>query len=623
MLPPGMQPFTPFSTGPTPQFVEPVASFEPAAVASGVTPPGPTGVDLAHLDTFAAPGDVPSAGRAFAPRGKDPNFGIKIFAGFGVGLIVLLGGLMAFKIFSRGNSDTLAQTSATNDSTPPAKPEHPASPPNKSGHTPDKSPSSPNSEHPDAHRPQTTPPKTPSGDNPPPANPVTNPTPPVTPPPVTPPPVQPTPPKPTPKVGPPIQPPPKATPTKPVPTKPPAAKPVDSAQVATFRRTLVSARTKLSERSLGEAKQLSEQATKLATSPLEKDRADKTAMLVKYVGEFWGAVQDALKGLNPTDEIDIGNTKAVVVSKEAEAITIHVGGQNRHFTFRNLPSGLAVALAERWFDKSKPENKVFIGAFYAVDPKSDQQDARRLWKEASDGGIDVKDLLTLLDPEPTEADFTKDMASMAPSSPADNMAAETAMSPDAAMTSATAQGAGSILGNPALPPVPPQTALEKAERKVKDQFDEGYLTATDDAGRVALAKKLLETVDQIEDSARKYVMCREARDLAALGGAPAVMVDAVDRLGKNFRVDALLMKVDALANYPPTSPIPARETVGVAQSLIDEAIDAKRFDQAVRLAQIAVDAAKTSKSPDLMQKALARSKQVEERSKGRVAGNPQ
>ena len=210
-------------------------------------------------------------------------------------------------------------------------------------------------------------------------------------------------------------------------------------------------------------------------------------------------MQDAIKGLNPTDEIDIGSTKAVVVSKEAEAITIHVGGQNRHFTFRNLPSGLAVALAERWLDKTKPENKVFLGAFYAVDPKSDPQDARRLWKEASDGGIDVKDLLTLLDPEPTEADFTKDMASMALPGPADNTPSDTMMSPDAAMTSATSPGAAAILGNPALPPVPPQTSLEKAERKVKDQFDEGYLTATDDAGRVALAKKLLEAVDQVED----------------------------------------------------------------------------------------------------------------------------
>ena len=84
------------------------------------------------------------------------------------------------------------------------------------------------------------------------------------------------------------------------------------------------------------------------------------------------------------------------------------------------------------------------------------------------------------------------------------------MSPDAAMTSATSPGAAAILGNPALPPVPPETSLEKAERKVKDQFDEGYLTATDDAGRVALAKKLLEAVDQVEDPARKYVMCREA-----------------------------------------------------------------------------------------------------------------
>ena len=111
----------------------------------------------------------------------------------------------------------------------------------------------------------------------------------------------PTPPKPTPspKVGPPTKHPPDSTPTKPVQTKPPAPKPVDSAQAATFRRTLISARTKLSERSLGEAKQLSDQASKLATSRLEKDRADKTAMLVKYVGEFSERRAGCDQGLEP------------------------------------------------------------------------------------------------------------------------------------------------------------------------------------------------------------------------------------------------------------------------------------------------------------------------------------
>jgi hypothetical protein len=238
----------------------------------------------------------------------------------------------------------------------------------------------------------------------------------------------------------------------------------------------------------------------------------------------------------------------------------------------------------------------------------------------------VKDLLPLLDPEPTEAEFAKDMA--ASGGPADPAASDPAMSPGAASSDTViASGTGTegkaFNGDPALPPVPPQTSLERAERKVKDQFDEGYLTATDDPGRVALAKKLLEAVDQVEEPARKYVLCREARDLAALGGAPTVMVDAVDRIGRLFRVDPLQMKVDTLGNYPPTGVFAAHDTVGVALTLIDEAVDAKRFDLATRLATIAVDAAKVSKMPDLLQKALARGKQVEDQSKGRIAGNSQ
>ncbi len=32
---------------------------------------------------------------------------------------------------------------------------------------------------------------------------------------------------------------------------------------------------------------------------------DRHELLVKYVGEFWGAVHDAINGLKVTDEIDV------------------------------------------------------------------------------------------------------------------------------------------------------------------------------------------------------------------------------------------------------------------------------------------------------------------------------
>ncbi len=178
---------------------------------------------------------------------------------------------------------------------------------------------------------------------------------------------------------------------------------VDRATLIKLRQLLADARTKLGERNIPQAQQLIAEAGKLATVPELQEVVHRNETLAKYVEEFWGAVRDAIKGLNPTDEIDVGTSKVVFVSKEPDGrgLTIHVAGQNRQFTLQKLPNGLAIALAERWLDPKKPENKVFIGAFYAVDPKTDRDDAKRIWNEAAAAGVDaVNDLLPLLEPDP-------------------------------------------------------------------------------------------------------------------------------------------------------------------------------------------------------------------------------
>ena len=74
---------------------------------------------------------------------------------------------------------------------------------------------------------------------------------------------------------------------------------------------------------------------------------DRVDSLEKYVGEFWSAVHDSVKGLKAADEIDLGSTKVIVVEATADVLTIHVGGQNRRYQVNQLPSGLAVGLAVR------------------------------------------------------------------------------------------------------------------------------------------------------------------------------------------------------------------------------------------------------------------------------------
>jgi hypothetical protein len=193
---------------------------------------------------------------------------------------------------------------------------------------------------------------------------------------------------------------PKPTPesSKPVPDAP-TPPPSDPAVTERIRQMLSAARTKLGERKQEAAKKLVADAGQLAVSDEQHDMVDRVDSLEKYVGEFWSAVHDSVKGLKAADEIDLGSTKVIVAEAGADALTIHVGGQNRRYQVSQLPSGLAVGLALRWLDPKKPENKVFVGAFYLVDPKTGPEQAKQAWDEAAAAGVDVKNLLPLLQSE--------------------------------------------------------------------------------------------------------------------------------------------------------------------------------------------------------------------------------
>ena len=363
---------------------------------------------------------------------------------------------------------------------------------------------------------------------------------------------------------------------QPAPTPEPAKPtPVDPAKAAQLHRLLATARVKLGERNQEEAKKLIAAAGQLAVSQDQHDLVDRLDSLEKYVGEFWSAVHDAVGALKATDEIDLGSTKVIVVEASPDSLTVHVGGQNRRFMVNQLPSGLAVGLALRWLDAKKPENKVFIGAFYLVDPKTGPEYAKQAWNEAAAAGVDVKSLLPLLQPD----------------------------APDTGVTEAeTAQ----------LAVVPEPEAQARAEKKVADEFEKEFFEATTPSKKFDLAKKLIEQGEASDDPARRYIMWRQAAELAADAGQPATMVKAVDHLAGQFRVDALDMKADALAKFPPKTSTNAKAFNDAALKLVEEALAAKRHGMADRFAQIALEAAKATKNPEVVKRTQARAKEIQD-----------
>ncbi len=413
--------------------------------------------------------------------------------------------------------------------------------------------------------------------------------------------------------------PPKVGSTKAMPNtvKPLPEGPVDPAQAAKLSQTLAEARIKLSQRQPAEAQKLIETASRLATTQEQHDMVERMDLLEKYVDGFWSAVRDSMKGLKPTDEIDINSaTKVVVVEATADALTIHIGSANKTFQVNQLPSGLAVALALRWFDPNKPDNKVYIGAFHLVDPKTGPAYAKKDWNEAAAAGVDVSNLLPLLKPD----------ESLPPDAPIVNAPKPGAIKPAERKTASPKPGPEQpITANPdkvkpaataaPLSVVPSNVLIDKVEKQLQADLGSEFADAATPQKKAELAKKLIEQAASDHDPVRRFVMWRDARDLAADAGQPAVMIQAVDQMAARFRIDPLDMKADALAASPPKDATTGRAYGEAALKLADEALAAGRQALAGRYSQIALSAARAANSVELIRKAQKKAKEIQDAAK--------
>ena len=102
---------------------------------------------------------------------------------------------------------------------------------------------------------------------------------------------------------------------------------------------------------------------------------------------------------NRIGELQIHNTVVNVVDSSDDRITIRVNGENRLYDKRDLPSGLAMAIAKSWLDENNIANKLFEDAFLAVDPNGSLRGTRQAWEVATSGDRELQDILRLLDDE--------------------------------------------------------------------------------------------------------------------------------------------------------------------------------------------------------------------------------
>ena len=177
---------------------------------------------------------------------------------------------------------------------------------------------------------------------------------------------------------------------EPVPEQLPAERAALGAAMQATRQALADRNLPLAMSKLAESEQLAKLPEQVAMAARLRD-------LYECVFRFWKGVSAGMAQLNSTGELQINNTTVAIVESDNERIVIRVAGRNRRYVLKELPSGLAMAIARNWFDETQPDTIVYQGAFLAVDPNADVERARAKWQEAAARGAKVDELMQVLD----------------------------------------------------------------------------------------------------------------------------------------------------------------------------------------------------------------------------------
>ena len=182
------------------------------------------------------------------------------------------------------------------------------------------------------------------------------------------------------------------------------------------------------------------------------------------------------------------------------------------------------------------------------------------------------------------------------------------------------EGAQSPATNQALLPIPPLDAQAQAEQAVRKRHGPEF-QAADPAKRVALAKRLMEESREPGASwAERFVVLREAADLAAAAGDAGLVERGAAELASRFRVDSYQARYDALARplepggAPPwRAALTDAERTRTADALADLADDAalhERFELAGRANERVTRLAREMKLDQLVERSRAQAGEI-------------
>ncbi len=173
-------------------------------------------------------------------------------------------------------------------------------------------------------------------------------------------------------------------------------------------------------------------------------------------------------------------------------------------------------------------------------------------------------------------------------------------------------------------PEPDAGSQAKAEQLIKDLFKADYAKRRRTDVQELATKLLQQGIETKEDPAVRYVLLREARELAVQAADAMTALRAVDEMAKWYAVDALDLKISVLEKIGRLA-----GTAASAKTLVDHALDSVEdavmtdaFDAAARLLKFAEGAARKTKSLSLVTSIQGRMKELEQLRKEHEAVKP-
>lgn len=137
-----------------------------------------------------------------------------------------------------------------------------------------------------------------------------------------------------------------------------------------------------------------------------------------------------------------------------------------------------------------------------------------------------------------------------------------------------------------LLPVPKSLEQGRVDRPLREKFKTEF-ASRDPQARGALGRKLREAADKETDPTARFVMLREARDLAVDAGDFSYAMAVIDDIAATFAIDAQEMKVSALSAGIDKSRLPPQDLARSYLRFSDESLAAWNTDLAIKAAYLA------------------------------------